>query len=139
LRREVDRLFEEAFPRFRFSFFGDVGVPIDMYHTAEEVVIKAALPGVKPEDVDITIAGDTLTIKGEVKAEKEIRREDYIHQERRYGGFSRSVTLPPGLQTDKAEATFEQGILTLTIPKAEEVKPKTIKVKTVIEAEKKKA
>lgn len=131
LRREVDKLFEEFFPRFRISRFEEIGVPIDMYHTPEAVVVKAVLPGVKPEDVDITITGNTLTIKGEVKTEKDVRREDYLYQERRYGAFSRSVDLPSGLETDKAEATFEHGILTLTIPKAEEVKPKVIKVKTV--------
>ena len=101
-----------------------------MYHTANDVVVKAALPGVKPDDVEITIVGDTLTIKGEAKAEEEVKREDYLYQERRYGAFSRSVTLPSGLDTDKAEATFENGVLTLTIPKVEKVKPKQVKVKT---------
>jgi HSP20 family protein len=102
------------------------------------VVVKASLPGVKPEDVDITISGDTLTIKGETKTEEEVKREDYLYQERRYGSFSRTIALPSSLQTDKAEATFENGVLTLTIPKIEEVKPKTIKVKPkeVIEGEK---
>jgi len=132
----MDRLFEEAFRPSRF-WAAEATVPVDMYQTPEAVVVKAALPGVKPEEVEITITGNTLTIKGEVKAEQEVKREDYIYQERHYGGFSRSLTLPTGLQVDKAEAVFENGILTLTIPKAEEVKPKTIKVKKVIEAEKK--
>jgi len=70
-----------------------------------------------------------LTIKGESKAEQEIKKENYLYQERRYGTFSRSVVLPGGLKPDKAEATMEDGVLTLTIPKAEEVKPKAIKVK----------
>jgi HSP20 family protein len=100
-----------------------------MYQTADDVVIKASLPGVKPEDVDVTITGDTVTIKGETKTEEEIKREDYLYQERRYGAFSRSVRLPGSLQTDKAEAVFENGVLKLTIPKAEESKPKTVKVK----------
>jgi HSP20 family protein len=104
-------------------------MPIDMYQTPNEVVIKAALPGIKPEDVDIGISGDTLTIKGEAKVEEEIEEEDYLCQEHRYGSFSRSVTLPSSLSTDKAEADFENGMLTLTIPKAEEVKPRMIKVK----------
>jgi HSP20 family protein len=92
-------------------------------------VLKAALSGLKPEDVSIDITGETLTIKGESKAEQEIKKEDYLYQERRYGAFSRSVVLPSGLKTDKAEATMEDGILTLTIPKVEEVKPKNISVK----------
>jgi HSP20 family protein len=99
-----------------------------MYQTADEVVIKASLPGVKPEDVDITVSGDTVTIKGETKTEEEIKREDYLYQERRYGVFSRSVRLPGSMQMDKAEAVFENGVLKLTIPKAEEAKPKSIKV-----------
>jgi len=94
------------------------------------VVVKVAIPGVKPEDIDITVTGDTLSIKGEAKEETEVKRENYIRQERRYGAFSRSVTLPSGVETEKAEASFENGILTLNIPKAEEVKPKVIKVKS---------
>jgi HSP20 family protein len=100
-----------------------------MYQTPSEVVIKAALPGVNPEEIDIAITGDTLTIKGETKAEEEIKREDYLYQEHRYGTFRRAVTLPGGVNSDKAEASFENGILTLTIPKADEIKPKQIKVK----------
>ncbi|MFQ6059246.1 MAG: Hsp20/alpha crystallin family protein [Anaerolineae bacterium] len=133
LREAMDRLFEESFvrpPRRGWLIPWEVEeLPIDMYETEDHVVVKTAVPGVKPEDIDITITGDTLTIKGETKAEEEIKRENYIRQERRYGAFSRSVSLPAGLETDQAEATFENGILTLTIPKAEEVKPKVIKVK----------
>lgn len=92
-------------------------------------MVKATLPGVKREDVSIDITGETLTIRGDTKAEEEVKREDYLYQERRYGSFSRSVVLPGGLKTDKAEATMEDCVLTLTIPKAEEVKPKAIKVK----------
>jgi len=132
LRQAMDRLFEDSFvspSRILGTFGAGAAVPIDMYHTANDVIVKATLPGVKPEEVDITITGDTLTIKGETKTEEEVKREDYFYQEHRYGAFSRSVTLPSGLNTDKAEATFDNGILTLTIPKAEKVKPKQIKVK----------
>jgi len=130
LRQAMDKLFEESFvtPSRAFGGFG-VAMPIDMYQTENEVVVKTALPGVKPEDIDITITGDTLHIRGENKADEKIKREDYIYQEQRYGAFSRSITLPSGLDTDKAEAKFEDGILTLTIPKSEEVKPKSIKIK----------
>lgn len=128
LRREMDKLFEDFTRPSRF--FAEAEAPvIDAYHTPNEVVVKAALPGLKPEDISIDITGDTLTIKGEGKAEKEIKKEDYLYQERRFGAFSRSIALPRGLQPDKAEATMEDGVLTLTIPKAEEVKPKAIKVK----------
>lgn len=132
LREAMDRLFEDSFvhPSRFFTALREVEVPaLDVYQTPNEVVVKAALPGLKPEDVSIDITGDTLTIKGEHKAEEEIKKEDYLYQERRYGAFSRTVALPSGLKTDKAEATMEDGVLTLTIPKAEEVKPKVIKVK----------
>jgi HSP20 family protein len=102
---------------------------LDVYQTPSEVVVKASLPGLKREDVSIDITGETLTIKGETKAEQEIKKQDYLYQERRYGSFSRSVVLPGGLRTDKAEATMEDGILTLTIAKAEELRPKAIRVK----------
>ena len=132
LRQAMDRLFEDSFVRPSRTLTGlaEAGEPVmDIYQTPNEVVVKAALPGLKPEDVNIDVAGDTLTIKGESKAEQEIKREDYLYRERRYGAFCRSVLLPSGLKADKAEATMEDGILTVTIPKAEEVKPKAISVK----------
>jgi HSP20 family protein len=132
LRQAMDRLFDDSVvrPSRNLEALGEVAAPaLDIYQTPSEIVVKAALPGVKPEDVNIDIIGDTLTVRGESKAEKEVKREDYLYQERRYGAFSRSVVLPGGLKSDKAEATMEDGVLTLTIPKAEEVKPKAIKVK----------
>ncbi len=132
LRQAMDRLLEESFvrPSRAFGLFGEEAQPpIDVYQTPNEVVVKASLPGVKPEDVETTITGDTLTIKGETRATEEVKREDYLYHEHRYGGFSRSVSLPHALQSEKAEATFENGILTITIPRAEEAKPKTIEIK----------
>jgi len=131
LRQAMDRLFEDSFVRpSRFLTLGETAEPaLEVYQTPDEVVVKAALPGLKPEDVSIDISGETLTIQGESKAEQEIKREDYLYQERRYGAFSRKVVLPSGLEPDKAEATMEDGVLTLTIPKAEEVKPKAIQIK----------
>jgi HSP20 family protein len=142
LRKAMDRLFDDSFirPWRILGVLGEEGqLPIDMYQTDKEVVVKAALPGVKPEKVAITITGDTLSIKGETKAMEEVKREDYLYREHRYGAFSRSMILPTDLKTDKAEANFENGVLTLTIPRPEEAKPKTIKVKTkgTIEGEKK--
>ena len=132
LRQAMDRLFEGSFvrPSHVLTSLGEVAAPaLDIYQTPGEIVVKAVLPGVKPDDVSIDITGDTLTVKGESKAGQEVKREDYLYQERRYGAFSRSVVLPSGLKPDKAEATMEDGVLNLTIPKAEEVKPKAIKVK----------
>jgi HSP20 family protein len=132
LRQAMDKLLEDSFvrPSRSLAALGEATIPgLDIYQTPDEVVVKATLAGVKPEDVTIDITGETLTIKGETKAEEEVKKKDYLYQERRYGSFSRSMVLPSGLKTDKAEATVEDGVLTLTIPKAEEVKPKAIKVK----------
>jgi HSP20 family protein len=132
LRRAMDRLFEDSFvrPSRALAAIREVGASaLDIYQAADEIVVKAALPGLKPEDISIDITGDVLTVKGETKAEQEIKREDYLYQERRYGAFSRTVILPGGLRSDKAEATMEDGVLALTIPKAEEAKPKAISVK----------
>jgi HSP20 family protein len=103
---------------------------IDMYETDEAVVVKSAIPGVDPADIDISIHGDTLTIKGETKMDETVEEENYHYRERYYGAFSRTLTIPVSVQADGAEAEFEDGILTLTLPKVEELKPKAIKVKT---------
>ncbi len=132
LREAMDRLFEESWvrPAGRWLVPTEEALAFDIYETDENVVVKTAVPGIKPEDVEITITGNTLNIAGETKAEEEVKEENYIRRERRYGRFSRSVALPPTVEAEKAEATFENGILTLTIPKAEEAKPKVIKVKS---------
>ncbi len=104
-------------------------VPLDLYETDNDVVVQASLPGVEPEDVDITISGETLTIRGESEHEEEEKKRNYYRQESWFGSFARSITLPAQVESGKAEATFENGVLKLTIPKAEEAKPKTIKVK----------
>jgi HSP20 family protein len=129
----MDRLFEDSFVRPRQGLLTSNGVgalAVDMYETSEEVVVKTALPGVDPEDIDVSVAGDTLTIKGETKVEEEEEGTNYIRRERRYGSFSRSVAIPTNVVADKAVADFSKGILTLRLPKAEEVKPKRIEIKT---------
>jgi HSP20 family protein len=132
LREAMDRLFEESFVRPGGGRLAPAGMEIpavDVYQTDDAVVVKSAIPGIKPEDIDISITGDTLTIKGETKVEEEVNEENYIRRERRYGSFCRSLALPLPVVTDKAAAEFENGVLTLTLPKAEEVKPKAIKIK----------
>ena len=140
LRQAMDRLFDESFTRpWRLlGSDGETFVPLDVYETDDELVVKASLPGVKPEDVDVSITGDTLTIKGEFKSDEETKKPSYYRQERRYGSFHRALTLPTQVESARAEAVFEHGVLTLTMPKAEAVKPKTIKVKAhgMIEGEK---
>jgi HSP20 family protein len=101
---------------------------IDICETGAEVVVKTALPGFKPDEVEVTITGSTLTISGESKEENETKEKDYIRKERRFGSFTHTVTLPNGLKADKAEAVFQNGMLALTVPKSEESKPKSIKI-----------
>jgi len=141
LRNVMDRMFEDSMVRrLQSATDGTEGfLPLDMYQTDNEVVIKASLPGMKPENVDISITGDVLTIRAEQQQEEEAKDENYIVRERRYGSTTRAIQIPVAVQGDKAEATFENGILVLTLPKAEEVKPKQIKVtpKATIEGGKK--
>jgi HSP20 family protein len=99
---------------------------MDVYMTDEEVVVTMAVPGVDPDSVDITVEGNTLNVRGEV--EGPLENVDYVLQERPYGTFGRSLRLNIPVDADRAEASFDQGILTLQIPKQEEAKPKTIKI-----------
>jgi HSP20 family protein len=133
LREAMDRLFEESFLRPGFFGNGESGaamLPMDMYETENEVVVKAAVPGATPEDIEVTVTGDLLTIKGEFKSESEEKDEkrNWHRQERRYGSFSRQVTLPAGVNTDACQADFENGVLTLKLPKAEEAKVKRVQI-----------
>lgn len=131
LREAMDRLFEESVVRpSRLTLARTESLAMDMYETDDALVVKAAIPGVDAEDLDITITGDTLNVRGETKVEEESEEGNYIRRELRYGAFSRSVTLPLLVVADEADAEFENGILTLTLPKAEEIKPKSIAIKT---------
>lgn len=129
LREAMDRLFDDAFTR-PFNVSAVSAIPaIDLYQTADEVVVKAALPGLKTEDVQISVTGEVLTLRGEYKQEEEKKEATWHIREQRYGSFERSIMLPTDVQTDKAKADFENGILTISLPKAETVKPKTINIK----------
>lgn len=99
-----------------------------MYQTDDEIVVKASLPGIKADEVQINITGDVLTLKGEVKHEEEKNDKAWHIREQRWGSFQRSVALPTNVVSDKARAEFENGILVITLPKAEEVKPRTITI-----------
>lgn len=130
LREAMDRLFDDAFTRpMGLSEGLGHGPAVDMYQTEDEVVVKAAVPGMKSDDVQISVTGDMLTIKGAVKEETETKEKSYHIREQRWGSFERSLVLPTAVVSDKARAEFEDGVLTITLPKAEEVKPRMITVK----------
>ena len=101
---------------------------VDIYETGDNIVVKAELPGVDPKDLDVRIEDNTLFLKGERKLEKEVKEENYHRIERSYGSFTRSFALPNSVDADKTSAEYKDGVLTLTIPKREEAKPKTIKI-----------
>ena len=131
LREAMDRLFDDAFTHPLSMSGNGWSVPaVDMYQTDNEIVVKAALPGIKADEVQINITGDVLTLKGEVKQSEEVKEKAYHIHEQRWGAFERTLILPANVIADKAKADFENGILSITLPKAEEAKPKTISIKT---------
>ena len=129
VRDMMDRLFDEFYSRPLTAFGEASAFAVDMLQTEDAVVVKASLPGVKPEDIQISVTGDVLSIRGEVKEEKQEKGASYQLRERSYGSFSRSFSLPAPVVSDQAKAEFEHGVLTLTLPKAEEVRPKTISIR----------
>jgi HSP20 family protein len=136
LRSAMDRLFEDSFVRpqvWSGMFDGGGSLPVDVSTTADELIVKASLPGWKPEDVEVSVEGRTLTISGQTQETREDNDSDqgYLVREIHRGSFSRSLTLPESLEPDKATANFENGILTLRIPKAEQAKPRQIRISPV--------
>jgi HSP20 family protein len=132
LREAMDRLFEDSFvrPRGRLATIDGRGtLALDVFESDDDVTVHASIPGVKLEDIDIFVTGETLTIKGEMGEEKKEKTGNYHLRERRYGAFQRAINLPTMVNADEAQATFEHGVLTLTLPKVEAVKLKSIKVK----------
>jgi HSP20 family protein len=130
LRDAVSSLLQESFvrPGGIGGGGGPATLPLDVHETENEFVVKASLPGLKPEDVQLTVHGDTVTIRGETKAEEEKKGQTWHLRERRSGTFQRSVSLATPIDADKAHARFEHGVLTLTLPKTEKARPKQIKV-----------
>ena len=129
LREAMDHLFDDAFTRPLTLRDGWSAPAVDMYQTDDEIVVKASLPGVKADEVQINITGEILTIKGETKQVEEKKDKAWHMREQRWGTFERAIALPTEVTADKARAEFENGILTITLPKAEEVKPKIINIK----------
>jgi len=101
---------------------------LDVFEKEDKLVVKAELPGMQEEDIDISVTGDTLTIRGERKAETEVKEEDYYCCERSYGSFSRSIAVPSNVDAQKIEASYEDGVLEVSLPKIPEVKPKKVSI-----------
>jgi HSP20 family protein len=143
-REELDRWFDRMVEEFwhrpvpglfhpeRWWPARAVSVPspaLDVYEEKDEVVVKAELPGMAKEEIEVNLAGDVLTIKGEKKKEEEIKEEDYRYRERSYGSFVRSLELPCEVKADQVKATFKDGVLEVRLPKTEEAKKQSVAVK----------
>ncbi len=132
LRHEMNRLFDNLFRGFEIepfeSRFGTFSPRVDVKESDKEIKVSAELPGMEDKDIEVSLSKDTLTIKGEKKEEKEDKGKDYYHMERSYGSFSRVVSLPNEVDTDKAQAQFKKGLLTVTLPKTAKAIKETKKI-----------
>ncbi len=129
LQDQINRLFSDAFDRTGDESNLSAWAPaVDIYETEHELVVKADLPDVDPKDLDIRVENNILTIRGERKFEKKVNEENYLRMERSYGSFARSFTLSNTVDSEAIKAEYKNGVLTLSIPKREEAKPKQIKV-----------
>jgi HSP20 family protein len=130
IQTEVNRLFDGFFGRPAAA--GSTGrtwaPPVDMYQTKDDVVLTLEVPGVSEKDVSVSITGDLLSVKGERRFENEVKEHELLHVERAYGRFERLIQLPMPVQADRVKATYRDGVLEIRLPKAEEVKPKEIKI-----------
>jgi HSP20 family protein len=129
LQDQINRLFNDTFERTGEQSNLSAWAPaVDIYETEHELVVKADLPDVDPKDLDIRVENNLLTIRGERKFEKKVNEENYLRVERSFGSFARSFTLANTVNPDAIKADYQNGVLTLTIPKREEAKPKQVKV-----------
>jgi len=128
LRRTVDRLFDNVGTDHEWAQ-PMWGLAVDVVENKDDFIVKASIPGIDPNDIDVSYADGTLTIKGEIKSDNEVKENQYHLRERRYGSFSRSIMLPTKIKGEAIEASYQNGVLNLRLPKAEEVKPKRISIK----------
>ena len=131
IHNEINRIFENPFDLLApsTSFFEGWEPNLDLYEDKDKITVKAELPGMRKEDIDIALVGNTLTISGERKHEEEREEGDTYRAERYFGRFQRSITLPSPVDANKIQASYKNGVLTITLPKAEEAKRKQIQVK----------
>lgn len=134
LQRDINRVFDDFWSRFERpsetgnGWFGGFGPNTDISETDDAFEVSVELPGLDQKDVDVNVSGDTLTIRGEKKAETEEKRKGYVLSERSYGAFHRAVPLPPGVDPDKASAEFKRGVLTVTLPKTPEAQARVKRI-----------
>lgn len=131
LRDEMDKMWNRFFGEWpgMEPFKGEWAPSLDISETKDNIVVKAEVPGMDSKDIDISLANDVLTVKGEKKQEKEEKDENYHRVERSYGAFSRSIRLAREVQGDRIKATYKNGVLKITLPKSEEAKKKEVKIK----------
>lgn len=138
MEREMERMFEDFFgrhfglgwpERLRFREIGSRGPAIEIYEEKDDVMVKAELPGMQKEDLDLNISGNLLTIRGEKKKREEVKEKGYYYSECSFGTFERSIEIPKDVQPDKVRASFKDGILEVRLPKTDEAKRKEIKIK----------
>lgn len=142
LSRAMDRMFDRMMGESLFDMptlwqQGDErsnGLALDVAEQDDKFIVKASVPGINPEDIEVTLNEGVLTIKGETKEDHEVKEENYHLRERHFGSFMRRIALPSNVDAEHVEATNENGVLTLTLPKAENVKPRRIEVKKTVES-----
>jgi HSP20 family protein len=136
LQDRMNRLFSQAFPgrtegnaEENDLYAGDFTPAVDIYEDENAITLKADIPGIDPDTLDIRVEGNRLVLRGERNMEKEVKRENFYRMERSYGSFTRIFALPQNVQADKIDANYKNGVLHVSIPKKEEAKPKQVKVK----------
>ncbi len=133
--RDIDRWFDDffmrpfAFPRVRTMAMQEIMPDVDIFESDGDVILKAELPGMKKDDIEVTLSDGTITLSGEKKQEEEVKKKDYYKVERSYGSFCRTFSLPAEVKADKVKSTFKDGVLEVRMPKSEEAKSKEVKVK----------
>ena len=133
IQERMNRLFDQTLSKTRVDdeegLTASTWSPaVDIFETADSIVLKAELPGVSRENIDIQVRDNAMTLKGERRFEREVKDENYLRIERSYGAFQRGFNLPAMIQQDKIKAVFKDGVLEVTLPKAEEAKPKQVKI-----------
>ncbi len=131
IQERMNRLFEAALSRSDVAGVGDYSAwsPLaDVYETENAISFSLELAGISEDEIDISISGDTLTVRGERKMDREVQKESYHRIERAYGNFARHFNVPPGMETGKVSASFKNGVLTISIPRKQAIKPKKIKI-----------